>query len=506
MISDEPVRGAVPPAWFWALPGIERIRAFSHGLLPLPPVSRLFGIRPAHVGPGSGIWTMPASAALLSEPGSLDISALVESALSGVATTTVDRGMRLEPVATSINYFRPTRPQVGSLLARARVVNASRLYVFSEVEIEDSQGRQIAHGGGHSELRPVEPTPPPPPAELRPVEEPSYATPDPCARPALGRMPPVEHEEGNDGLSIMRAFVDGTFVAPFQALLPVHFDDIAEGRVVLSLRTSEWLCGFSRSVSSGCIAALTVRAGVSALLTMLQRNESWVGLGLTHHFFRSAPADGSALRAEARGQRRARDLVTSSIAIYGADNTLVASAETIGALVDSSKRQRRVGPAARRVLATLLFVDIVGSSQHAERLGDARWRALLDEYRAVCRTELVRHDGIEVETIGDGLLARFDSPARALAYANAVRADVRRLGLQIRAGVHTGECELQSGKLSGLAVHIAARVQAAAVPGEVLTSRTVKDLAVGSRLRFVDRGEHTLKGIPGEWRLYALVE
>ena len=139
------------------------------------------------------------------------------------------------------------------------------------------------------------------------------------------------------------------------------------------------------------------------------------------------------------------------------------------------------------ILTTLLFIDIVGSTGHADRLGDARWRRLLEDYRAVSRAEIAQHDGIEVETIGDGVFARFDSPARALECAKALRVGVRRLGIEIRAGLHTGECELQSGKLAGMAVHIAARVQAAAAPGATAYMRA---LAISGSKRNPSRTVH----------------
>jgi class 3 adenylate cyclase len=174
-------------------------------------------------------------------------------------------------------------------------------------------------------------------------------------------------------------------------------------------------------------------------------------------------------------------------------------------IIPGAARQKRPAPEAKRILATLLFTDIVGSTEQAEQLGDARWRALLDQQRAIIRREMAQREGVEVDTAGDGFLARFDSPARALECARVVRDDARRLGIELRAGVHTGECELQGGKLSGIAVHIAARVQTAAGPGQIFVSATVKDLAIGSAMRFEDRGVHSLKGVPGEWRLYSLI-
>jgi class 3 adenylate cyclase len=157
-----------------------------------------------------------------------------------------------------------------------------------------------------------------------------------------------------------------------------------------------------------------------------------------------------------------------------------------------------------RVLATVMFTDIVGSTDHASSLGDGRWRRLLDEHNTLVRHELERWRGQEVKTIGDGFLATFDGPARAVQCAASIVDAVRTLGLEIRAGLHTGECELVGRDVAGIAVHIGARVMANAGPGEVLASSTVKDLVVGSGLRFDDRGLHTLRGVPDEWHLYAL--
>ena len=148
----------------------------------------------------------------------------------------------------------------------------------------------------------------------------------------------------------------------------------------------------------------------------------------------------------------------------------------------------------------------MGSTEHAERLGDARWRALLDEHHAHVRREIAGCEGVEVNIAGDGFFVRFDSPGRALECARAIHAAVRRLGIEVRTGIHTGECEVQGRNLAGMAVHIAARVQAAAATGEILATSTVRDLAVGSGLRFEARGEHSLKGVPDEWRLFALAD
>jgi class 3 adenylate cyclase len=156
------------------------------------------------------------------------------------------------------------------------------------------------------------------------------------------------------------------------------------------------------------------------------------------------------------------------------------------------------------VLATVLFTDLVGSTQRAAELGDRSWRDLLERHNALVRRELERFRGVEVDTAGDGFFASFDGPARAILCAREVVDQVRSLGLDVRAGIHTGECERAGESLAGIAVNVGARVSASADPGEVLVSGTVKDLVAGSGLEFEDRGERELKGVPGTWRLYSV--
>ena len=157
-----------------------------------------------------------------------------------------------------------------------------------------------------------------------------------------------------------------------------------------------------------------------------------------------------------------------------------------------------------RVLATVLFTDIVDSTRRAAEIGDRDWRALLDAHDAVVRAQLGRFRGREVSTSGDSFLATFDGPQRAIRCAMAIRDAVQPLGIQVRAGLHTGECEIRGDDIGGIAVHIGARVSALAGPNDVVVSSTLRDLVIGSGLEFEDRGAHTLKGVPGEWRLSAV--
>jgi class 3 adenylate cyclase len=160
--------------------------------------------------------------------------------------------------------------------------------------------------------------------------------------------------------------------------------------------------------------------------------------------------------------------------------------------------------ASETVVATVLFTDLVGSTARAQALGDEQWRLLLRDHDDEVRRQLAAFAGREIKTTGDGFLATFDSPARAARCAAAIRAANQRLGLDVKAGVHTGECTFADGDVTGIAVHLAARVLERAAPGEVLVSGTVRDLLLGSELRFSDRGRHELKGIDGDWPLFAL--
>ena len=193
------------------------------------------------------------------------------------------------------------------------------------------------------------------------------------------------------------------------------------------------------------------------------------------------------------------------VAVPGAAD--VAWVEEPGPLVSAMERfldsVREEEVELDRVLATVLFTDVVGSTQTAARLGDLRWQELLERHRAATRSLLARYRGTEVKTMGDGFLATFDGPARAVRCAQGICSAVKPLGLQVRAGCHTGEIELMGSDVGGIAVHVGARVGALAGPSEVLVSSTVKDLVAGSGLVFEDRGEHELKGVPGSWRLYA---
>jgi class 3 adenylate cyclase len=193
------------------------------------------------------------------------------------------------------------------------------------------------------------------------------------------------------------------------------------------------------------------------------------------------------------------------VELPGADHLpWIGDAETVAAEVEEFVTGTRRAPAPDRVLATVLFTDIVDSTARATSLGDREWRRLLDEHDVLVRRELTRHEGREAKHTGDGFLATFPGPARAVDCACSIRDAAPAIGLEVRAGLHSGECELAGGDVRGVAVHIGARVAGLAGPGEVLVSRTVRDLMFGSSIGFAPRGRHVLKGLPDEWELFAI--
>jgi len=193
------------------------------------------------------------------------------------------------------------------------------------------------------------------------------------------------------------------------------------------------------------------------------------------------------------------------VELDGADHfPWVGDTETILEEIQEFVTGSRRGPEPDRVLATVMFTDIVGATERAVELGDRRWRELIDRHHAEIRAELAHFRGREIDTAGDGFFAVFDGPARAVRCAQAIVRELRRLGLDVRVGLHTGECEIHGEKLSGIAVHTGARIAAVAGAGQVLVSSTVKDLVAGSGIRFEDERVRHLKGIPGEWRLYTV--
>ncbi len=193
------------------------------------------------------------------------------------------------------------------------------------------------------------------------------------------------------------------------------------------------------------------------------------------------------------------------VELEGSDSLFSAGdSEAVLGEVEEFLTGARHEPEPDRVLATVLFTDICGSTERAAALGDSAWREVLEHHDRVVNREVARHRGRAIKSTGDGVLATFDGPARAIRAATTIGEQMRLVGIDIRAGLHTGECEVIGEDVGGMAVHIGARVMDRASPGDVLVSSTVKDLVVGSGIGFEDRGAHELRGVPGEWRLYAV--
>ena len=246
--------------------------------------------------------------------------------------------------------------------------------------------------------------------------------------------------------------------------------------------------------------------GMQALVRMLEETDARPALPIVRAPTLILHRDGDRVaRVDGARYMAQRILGATYVELPGPDHfPWVGDMDAILDQVEEFVTGARGSPELDRVLATVMFTDIVGATERAVALGDRRWRELLDRHHGVIREQLARFRGREIDTAGDGFLAAFDGPARAVRCAQAIVREVRRLGLEVRAGLHTGECEVFADKLSGVAVHTGARVASVAGPGEVLVSGTVKDLVAGSGIRFDDRGVRALKGIPGEWHLYAV--
>jgi class 3 adenylate cyclase len=503
MIPDEAVRGRTPPSWVGALSGIERCRAYSQGLLPCTPMGRLFGYRTTHVAAGNVTVAFPASDASIAANGQLEICAPMMTALEAACHTALPAGFDIAPIRFTLDPFRPAWPGRGNLLCRARVVNNSNLFVFAVVQVEDAEGRHIAQGSLHAAVIRIEPPPPPPPEKLERVEEPAYDTPDPYLR-EYAASPVAELMEHEDGPALLRRFGDRRIIMPVAEIYGLRLEALDDARAVLSMPASEWFCALGRHVSPQAIAALANMAVFTGITNLHRPGSTMVFLGSATSFLRFVPADGRQLRAEVHTSRPSERIYLADVTLSNAAGQPVARTLASITRFDASQRQQRRRKTSRRVLATLLFSDIVDSTAHATRMGDAEWRTLLEEYRLRFRREMSRFNGAEVDNAGDGFFVRFDSPAYAIKAARAANAAVASLGIELRSGVHTGECEMEGNRLAGMAVHVAARVMAEAGPGEIMVTSTVKELAAGSGFRFGDRGERELKGVPEPWHLHVV--
>ena len=481
-VPSEPVRGRVPDPSLFSMPGIEQPRAFMRRLVTPTPLFHLLGCRVTQVSAGGCVMTQPISGWFEINDGSVDLTATAEYCLFVTALTGAPAATYVQTVSLSLRFLRPCTLDDAAIIARGRILHAGSSFTTVETLIEDALGRGVAHATGSVVMRPMDP-PPPAKSELRAeVDEPVFATPDPPRRPVpLGRRSPLPPIGDYLGMRLAQR-------------------DNASATVIMP--GSEWFCRLYREVSPGIIGALGDVVGSAAIAGSVEPHLRWVVINVTHSFMAPVVADGRPLVGTGRVRTRRGNtmLVDIEVRDAGGATALVAQATVL-------ILERRARPSARpseRLLLTVLFTDVVGSTERAQQLGDARWRELLDEHHRLVRLQLEQHKGREVKSTGDGFLATFDSPTRAVNCAKSIARAVSSLGLQIRAGVHTGECDVGGGDIAGLAVHVASRIESAAAPGELLTSSTTRELLAGSGIEFTDRGEHELKGVPGTWRLFAI--
>ena len=502
---DEPARGGFPEPGFAGLPGIEQARAYLRRLVPRPPLSHLLGIRITQVGSGTATCTMPASPWLQASTSVLDPMAIVEVAVSTAVLTTVPPGVSVRTAALAVTPFRPVTIESETLIARARVVSSGSTFTFSEVLVEDALGREVLRASGTSVVEQEDLSAVPPTILEQPVSEPRYASPDPHRRalpPGVAVFPQGVYER-YDGTSLARKMLGGELPKPpIMELLGLRDLEIDERRSRMVMPTNDWLCWRGRDrIAPAAVVMLLHRALVTCVYDEVRRGERLAVLSVNVSLLSDVPNDGTALVAEGHVTDREGDFVFSKAVITDARSRRVALGHYVMALLHP---RPRAAQAPATVVTTVLFTDLVASTATASTLGDERWGEVLARHHALIRQQLDQFDGREVKTTGDGFLAVFDDPARAVECALRLRSTVRGLGLELKVGLHTGRCELSEGDVAGIAVHVAARVLQAAEPGEVLVSGTIRDVLLGSEFKFEDRGRHQLKGIDGEWLLFAV--
>jgi uncharacterized protein (TIGR00369 family) len=505
----EAPQGATWGAEVLQLPGLELLRASLDRRLPDPPVTKLTGLRLSEVGLGMASAWMPASpwwqsAAEVFLAGTTAFVANL--ALGSSVLTSAPAGMGVTTTELSVSFLRTATVRSQTIIGRGRVIQATRSLGLAEATLEDARGRLLGHSSSRSVLYRADPEIL---AARRLPEAPASDLAEPYLREVEGEVYGQEYWDTTPGLTVMQQLVDGTFLPPCFRLLGVRGVEAREGVMTMSMAASGWLCNGFGVVYTGAVAYLADAAITLAVGTTVPAATAFTPIDLKLYFLRPVlPADGE-LIARATVAHRGRTIAVVNCQITGPDGALIAQAAGSVLIVPGRHWERPVQVAdeitaeSGRVLTTVLFTDIVGSTRQASGLGDDRWRQVLAEHHAIVREQIRRFRGREVDTAGDGFLIAFDGAARAVQCAMAVRQHLRRIGLEIRSGVHVGECEEIGGQLVGIAVHIGSRVLGIAEPGEVLVSSTVRDLVAGSGIEFDDRGEHTLRGIAGQWHLYA---
>jgi class 3 adenylate cyclase len=488
----EPVRGSLPDPSLLSLSGLEQLRAYMRGLVLDAPLYRLLGPRVTQVSSGTAVLHQQISPWFEVYDGFIDLTPTAEYVVDVTARTGAPPGVCLRVVDLSLRYLRPCTVDDEIVIARGRILHAGSNFTTVEALMEDALGRAVAHAMGSVVLRPLDPPPPTMTRALEPVEEPAFSTPDPVRRP-------LHHDPSAGGDK------DGKpSMPPFGQFLGAEYLEVSESGVTVAMPTSEWFCRLHREVSPGIIGLLANLAVRQSILEVCEPEDRFVILNATTSSIVPVRPDGHRLVAHGAVVLRRDEVIAIEASVTDHEGQTVVLGRGICLI------RPRAMPARQRVgerrLLTVLFTDLVGSTAHAQKIGDARWRELLDEHNAIIRRQLGLHKGREVKTTGDGVLATFDSPTRAVECARGIRQGLRQLGLDIRAGIHTGECELVGHDVAGVAVHVASRVLSEAQSGEILVSSTVRDLIGGSEVLLLGRGAHQLKGLEGTWVLLAVAD
>jgi uncharacterized protein (TIGR00369 family) len=502
-------RGAVWGPATMSMAGLELLRANVNGRLPDGPISRLTGLRLSEVSHGTASAAMPASLWWQTGAGvffSGTVAFVADLPLGCAVLTTAGPGIGVASSELSVSFLRAATIRSQTLIGRARLIHGTRSLGLAEATIEDGRGRLLGHATSRCVLFPLDP-------EVTSARETSdertSKLPDPYLADIEGEVYGQEYWDATPGIEAVRATITGAFLPPAFRLMGMRGLEAREGQASMAMSASGWLTNPRGVVYGGALAWFADATMSLTTLTTIPPATAFGPLDLKIHFLRPVIPGRGELTAHAKVVHRGRTIAVTHCEIYDANEKLVAQATASQLILPGRPWDRPVHVAdeftddAGRVLVTILFTDVVDSSGHAARLGDRAWRALLADYHTAVREQLQRFQGSEIDNAGDGFLVSFDGAGRAVRCAAAVREAARVLGLEVRSGLHAGECEKSGGKLVGIAVHIGARLAALAAAGDIIVSSTVKDLVSGSGIAFVDRGEHRLKGIADEWHVYA---
>jgi uncharacterized protein (TIGR00369 family) len=504
----EPARGTSWGPEVAQMSGLEMLRASLERRLPDAPITKLTGLRLSEAGLGLASASMPASPWWQSGAGVFlaGTTAYVSDLPLGCAVlTSAPAGWGITTSELSVNFLRTPTIRCQTIIGRAHLIHATRSLGLSEATIEDGRGRILGHATSRCVLFRLDP-------EMMTTRASSDSRqgigPDPYLRAVEGDVRGQEFWDSTSGLDVMAQVAAGDFVPPCWLLMGLRAVNTGEGKMTLAMTTSPWLCNAFGVIYGGAIAFLADATIILAAGSTVQAGTAFNTMDLKLNFLRPVLPDGD-LTAYATVIHRGRTIAVVHCEIRDGQEKLAAVATSSVLILPGRHWERpvqiadEITPEASGVLTTVLFIDIVHSTQEAAALGDRRWRDVLADYQSAVRQEIQRFHGSEVDSIGDGFLIAFDSPARAVRCAAATRDAVRGVGLEVRAGVHTGECERVGGKLVGITVHTGSRIEALAAPGEILVSSLVKELVAGSGIAFEDRGEHELRGVPGAWKLFA---